>query len=592
MQDTTTLDDVELSPLMEKLRINKEGAFIFRRRRHNDWTDNYTLYRDKVQLNRLLQRQSVNIPLIKTTIKTLLKDIDDAPMLYFTNLDNNDQAEVFYNEYWKHNGEANKLIIKDIVDKRQVLLFGRSFKVMNIVNGMFMWEVIDPQDILVDRYIDPSNLDSARFIIIEHTYKPLSSLRSNPMWDTKAVRKLQDFHESNAGLIKAQANQLDFVDKQSRIASMGVVDAFSPIIGKTYVELNQFFIKEWNEKLGEDEIRYVVTADNMQVLFEAPLEQVIGVTQDHYWRSHYPITTWGDETERTDFWCDGVADALRTPNKVLNAYFSQDVENRTMRNFGMTYFNSSLGEEGFTPQTFTPEPFGWYPIPAGQKNIGDVLQRVEIPELNGNMEMMNFLLSISDKASAASTTQQGAQEDKQVTLGEVQLALKNSTERIKSMAIYYTDAWQEFGTKYVKMLEATSHLLDPQTIHRAGRLTKKMYTKTISPEDWYSKSGFKVEVQMQAERSEAAADSLQWLNASRQVMPNNAIVDEEYKKTLLENAKLPATKISEALKLDKQQQEAQQQMMQQQAQMGQPQPVQAGQPQAGQPMQLPAQATI
>ena len=72
--------------LLEKLRVNKESAFKHRRRRHFDWTDNYTLYRDKVMLNRLTQRQSVNVPLIKSTIKTLLKDVDDPPVLYFSNI--------------------------------------------------------------------------------------------------------------------------------------------------------------------------------------------------------------------------------------------------------------------------------------------------------------------------------------------------------------------------------------------------------------------------------------------------------------------------------------------------------------------------
>ena len=66
---------VQITPLMQKLRVDKQSAFLYRRRRQPDWTDNYTLGRDKVQINRLTQRQSVNVPLIKSTVKTLLKDI-------------------------------------------------------------------------------------------------------------------------------------------------------------------------------------------------------------------------------------------------------------------------------------------------------------------------------------------------------------------------------------------------------------------------------------------------------------------------------------------------------------------------------------
>lgn len=550
-------------PKIHNLNNNRWSSYWFRRRRHTEWTDNYTLYRDKVQLNRLTQRQSVNIPLIKYSIKTLLKDIDDAPMLYFINLDNDEQAEIFYNEYWKVSSENNKTTIKDIVDKRQVLLFGRSFKHLNLLNGAFYWEVKDPQDIGIDRYTDPANIDSARFMIIEHNYVPLSSLGTNPRYDKQMIAKLQNWHNTKDGLIAAQDNMLDYVEKQARLLSMGVIDQMVPILGETYIELIEHFTKVFDPVTKEDHIIYSVVADDYVPLFQAPLEEILGITQDNYWRSHYPLTSWADETERTDLWSDGVADTLRTLNKIMNAWFSQMVENRTLRNFGMTYFNSSMTDEGFTPQTFSPEPFGWYPIPAGEKALGDQIMRVDIPELgaDGTLEEMNFIKTIAEQASAATTFQQGDPGTQQMTLGEVNLLLQNAQQRVKSMAVYYTDSWKEFGHKYIKLLEGSSHLLKPQRIDRSGRFTKKMYTKVITPKDWFSKSGFKVEIKMKSEQVQDDMNNLQWLNAGRSIMPNNPVVDEEYKKKILENGGLSAEKIAEALKLDKQQTQQQQQAM-------------------------------
>jgi hypothetical protein len=541
-----------LSDFIQKVRVAKSGAFWFRRRRHPDWTDNYTLYRDKVQMNRLTQRQSVNIPLIKSAIKTLLKDIDDPPILYFTNLDNNDQAELFLNEYWKVAALKNKLTVKDIVDKRQVLLFGRSFKAMNIVNGNFYFDITDPQDMLVDRYVDPSDLDSARFVIQQHIYTPLSSLLTNPDFDTTETAKLQHFLGTRAGLIKAEENQLDFVERQKRMASMGVIDIFSPILGETYVELNKVFFKEFNPESKRDEITYAVTAEDMVTLYKSPLEDCIGETADHFWDSHYPYNTWGDETERTDFWSDGVADTLRTLNKVLNSWFSQMVENRTLRNFGMNYFNSSLTDEGFTPQTFEPVPWGWYPIPAGDKAMGDQIMRVEVPDLTDDLAEMNFIMQIAQQASAATTFQEGVQGQQQVTLGEVQLLLANAKQRVKSMAVYYTDAWYDFGLKFSKMLEAAPDKLDDVTLHKKGRLTKKMFTKTISPHDWLTKSGYNVEVRMKSEMEEADTASLQKLQYAKSIMPNNQALDTIVKKKSLDFADLAASEISEVMKEEEQ----------------------------------------
>ena len=541
--------------LLDKLRVNKESAFKFRRRRHGDWTTNYLLYRDKVMYNRLTQRQSVNIPLIKSSIQTLLKDVDDPPILYFANLDNNDQAEVYYNAYWDYVSKRNDLILKDIMDKLQVMLYGRSYKFLNIIDGDFTHEVVDPQDVLIDRYVDPSDIDSARFLIREHLYVPLASLKTNPIFDNAAVSRLQDFLGSEAGLIKADQNQLDWVEKMKREAGLGVIDAFNPILGETYVELNYFFIKEFNETLGEDELKIIITAEDMEVLYSNTLEGHIGETNDHFWRNHYPATSWGNQTERTDWYSDGVADSLRTPNQILNTMFSQMIENRILKNFNMTWFNSSLTDEGFLPQTFDPIPGGWYPIPVpeGQK-MGDVLMPVAVGDLQDNIGEMNFILQIAQQASAATTFQQGVQpEGQQITLGEVQILLTQAQEKVKAMAVYYTAAWEDFGLKYTKMLDAGDDLIGETVIHKKGRLTKKNYSKTITPKMWFSKQGYKVEVIMKQDMEAKTGDDLQKLQYAKSLMPTNKKLDTVIKTKALEFADINATEMSEILKEDEQQ---------------------------------------
>lgn len=547
--------------LMSQLREDKEGSFWFRRRRHPQWHDNYTLYRDTVQLNRLTQRQSVNIPVMKYSLKTLMKDIDDAPILYFANLDNDDQAEVYFNEYWKHVKDESKTTIQDLVDKKQVLLFGRSCKALNIINGLFSWEVVDPQDLLVNEFVNPANLDTARFICREHIYKPLSSLRTNPLWDNAAVAALQEKYKGAKALEHSDANYLDWIEKRKRFASLGDIYAFTPLLGETWIELNEWEVKIFDSRINEDRLHYIVTADDDQILFHDLLENVIGDTKDHYWRNHFTITSWADDTERSDFWSDGVADTIRTPNKVANAWFSQLVESRTLRSFGMNIYNSNLGDEGFAPQTFQPIPWGWFgiPVPEGSK-LGDVYTHLELPDLSDSWKDIEFLLQIVEKASAATTFQQGDMPDKTITLGEVQLLLKNATERVKSMAVFYTDSWKDFGIKFTKMLEAAPHMLDDVRIHKKGRLTNKMYTKVISPKDYLAKEGYAVQVEMQSEKDMNDQDDLQWLNAAKTVMPNNKTVDSAYKRKLLERARLSADEMAEALKEDQQQAESMAQM--------------------------------
>ena len=297
------------APELLMLLQDKESGYNWRQRRHADWKENYTLYRDKVKTNRLTQRQSVNLPLMKTAVRTLLKDVDDMPVLYFQNRDNNDEAEAFKNEYWQWTVEQNKLDLQDLVDKRQVFLFGRSFTQWQIVDGRVKVTVQDPQDILVSRFWDPFDLLSSRFLIHTHIFVPLTSLKLNPDYDQEEVAKLEKWFASDMGIVKAADNLQMLVEKNQKMEDMGVPDVESPVLGETYVELDLHFRYRDNEKTEKgdsipSQIFLYVSAEDQHLLLKGqkkPLEQLIGSTKDNYWRNHYPYVSWADDLERQDF---------------------------------------------------------------------------------------------------------------------------------------------------------------------------------------------------------------------------------------------------------------------------------------------------
>src|SRR3990172_2690232 len=459
------------NPELQMLRNNKISGYNYRERRHEDWDDNYELYRDHVTINRLTQRQSVNIPLMKQTIRTLLKDVDDMPVLFFENLDNDKEAELFKNEYWNWTVEQNNMELQDIVDKRQVFLYGRRFDQWQIVDGRIVMTVQDLMDILVESYMNPYALHSSRYLIHTHIFKPLTTLEQNEDYDQEAVARLKNFYATNLGLIKAKSNMKMLAEKNNRLADLGQTDIQNPILGETYVELTLHFVyrKDGDEP---EQIYLYVEVDNEEILMKKRLEEVIGVTKDHYWRNHFPYNTWADDVDRQDFWSDGIGDIVRTPNKIINAWFSQLVENRTLRNFGMTYYDSTAADGEFQPQTFNPIPFGWYGVPG---KPADILQRVEIPELSESLDEIEFVINMIEKATGATATQQGATTERQITLGEVQLALGEAKERIKGMSKFYTPAWKQRGEIFYKLIEAGADKLDAVKIYKKGLNTDEIY---------------------------------------------------------------------------------------------------------------------
>ena len=573
MVDEITPNDPELEMLIR----NKDSGYNYRKRRHSEWDENYELYRDKVKINRLTQRQSVNIPLMKQTVRTLLKDVDDMPVLYFENLDNDKEAEVFLNEYWKWTVDYNRMDLQDIVDKRQVFLFGRSFDQWQVADGKVKTTVQDPMDILVDRYMSPFDLHSSRFLIHTHIFTPLSEIESNPMYSKEAIKELKLFHATDQGLVMAADNKSMLTEKNQKMADMGVPDVDSPILGETVVELTLHFVydssfvdKDGEKKDVEEQLMLYVEADDHVILMKEPLEEVIGTTKDNFWRNHFPYNSWADDLERQDFWSDGIGDMVRTPNKVLNSWFSQLVENRTLRNFGMHYFDSSI--EGFQPQTFNPVAWGWYPVPG---KPSEVMQKVDIPDLSESLDEMEFLIGVVEKATGATSTQQGEVAERSITLGEVQLALGEAKERIKGMSKFYTPAWEQRGLMFLRMVEAAGNKLDAVKVYKKGRNTDDIYSREIEPKDWKTESGYRVKVWSQDEKETQDTEALQKLNAVKGNMPDNLKLAEIYQRKLLEFAKLPPDDINEIMEVEKQKREALMGMMG------------AAQPQI--PGQLPAQ---
>lgn len=541
------LTDLEIITLFKD---QKKSGYEFRERRQPDWNENYSLYRDRVTTNRLTQRQSVNVPLMKGAINTNMKDMTGMPQLEFDNLDNDEVGEVFYNEYYKEVAEQGRFTVKDLIDKKQGLLYGRTFKKLHIIEGQFDFEVVDPQDMLIDRFVDPANIDSARYLIQTNIYRTITELESNDDFDQSEVARMRTYFEGGKGVLESDDNFMAASDRAKRLADMGLNDAMAPIVGETYIELNEVYIRLWSERLEREVFHVLVVATTGSgdfLLSSDELCEVLGQTRDNYWYNHLPYVSWGGDLELTDFWSDGSADIYRTPNKILNVWWSQYVENRTLRSFGMNYYDAT--NKKFQPSTFVPEAGGWYGLPG---KPSEVFQRVDIPELTGTTDDMTFMIALAEKAGAATAAQQGDVEKRDVTLGEIKIALSEAKERVGILSVFYNESWKEFGTKYIKLLEGSADLISPIEITRKGRLGKLNYTRTVDPKEWFARSGYKVQVKFESDKQKEDIEQIEKLNAARAIMPANVPLDSIYKRKIVEFAGLNPDEVAQVMEFEEQ----------------------------------------
>ena len=151
MPPTTQL--AMLSDKMLKLKRERDTAREHQERKHKTWDENYELYRNKVRTNRLTQRQTVNLPLMKETIKTILSKIDDPPQIDWKEKSSDEMKELIFQEIWNTQFRDQKLEWLDILDKKNVLLYGISTKFLNPTDETVDISVLDVFDVVFDPLI-------------------------------------------------------------------------------------------------------------------------------------------------------------------------------------------------------------------------------------------------------------------------------------------------------------------------------------------------------------------------------------------------------------------------------------------------------
>jgi hypothetical protein len=552
-----------MEKILEKLKKEKEAGRELQDRKHLDWDDNYELYRNKVKTNRLTQRQAVNIPLMKETIKTLLSRIDEPPEVDWKNLEDDEQKEIVYQEIWNSFTKSNNLQLIDVLDKKNVLLYGSSVKKLNIGENGIEASVMDIYDILIDPLMNVWDLESARFIINHNIFRSVREVLADKRYSKEGKEALKIWADSEPAVIQGKVNEEELQKKMERMKAMGVNDSEFPYYagGDIIVNLTEHYTEVWNTKKQEFERRVYVYAEDDILLSDDLLEDLIGINQ-------WPFVRWSEDPETNDIYPDSVADLVRVPNKVLNIWFSQLIENRTLKNFQMHWY---LPSQNYQPQTYTPGPGMMLPAPAGE-DINKVIKPVEISGLDDTLASINAITQIVERGSGATAIDKGVAEKGTQTLGEVQILVGKANERTLGMAKFYRLAWYEFAKKWDALMQANApKLLKLFKVSKEG----KAYPKSVLQKEW--KSEYEPMVRSSSEQEEESIKGMQKFQFIISQFPNNIALRKISQKRMLELVDLSPEELKQVEDAEEQmfQQQQQAQQAQQMQPVQQPQPVQS-----------------
>jgi hypothetical protein len=506
--DYTTTNSYDKSDFMTALLKERKVARDFQERKHQDWNENYELSRNKVRTNRLTQRQAVNVPLMKETEKTLLSKIDDAPNVDWKELSGDQQKEIIYQTIWDDQFKKQKFEWKDILDKKNVLRYGLSTKMLNIGDNGIEVNVLDVYDIVFDPMMDPMDIETARFIIRQNIMKPLREILADDRYTEKGKQELKTYIGSTDAIIQDGLNREELVKKQERLVAMGVndreFDRFAA--GDVLISLCEHYTKKWNTSKKAFERRVVVYAADNVVLMDELLKDLIGV-------DFYPFVVWSEDPETNDIYPDSVDDMIRTPNKILNSWFSQLAENRTLKNFQMHWFDAT--KQGYVPQTYEPGPGRMLPAPG---NPRETIMPVEISGLDDTLQAIDFVIKMAERGSGATAIEKGQSEAGAQTLGEIQVLVGKAGERTLAMQKFYRGSWYELANKWSALMHANATKM--MKLYKVGP-DGAIYPKSVYPSDWKSTFGYDPIVSSSSEEEQNDIKSMQKFQFVMSQSPNN-----------------------------------------------------------------------
>lgn len=505
------------SDVLSKVIQDRDDAIRFQAARHSHWTENYDLARDIVSNNRLLQRHPVNMPLMKENEQAYLGKMTDVPNMYFQCIhddpDVQAKKELLINEYWEDEMVRMDLPVMDFLGKKNVYYTGRTVFKLGLQDRQVTISPMDPFDVVLDPKMKPWDIESARHIHHLNIFKPLGAVLSDKRYTGEGRRKLRAHLATSIGIQQAGMAADQLAAKLLRLADMGFKQFLSEMGREKVVTINESIDEIWDAKQGKY-VRHVITyAFNTILLRKVTLKDAMGT-------EFMPYETWASSPDTSVLWDVGPADGQRTLNKVENIWMSQLLENRTLRNYGMNFFDST--NQSFNPQSYTPKPFGFYPVPGDPNKI---IKSVGIADMTESLDEMEYLRNMASRVIAVTDINKGISSPGDRTKAESELLFEESYKPVSNQTKFYTAFWRRLADKWYKLKMANLNTGDKTTLQRRGK-NGVMYSYDMKLSEIQNKRGYNIKVMSREMKDQQTNQMIKKLQAVKSIIgPNNAGVN-------------------------------------------------------------------
>jgi hypothetical protein len=508
--DTRAEDKVILEQIIE----DKNAAIEYQKPRQGAWTENYNLARDRVVNNPLIQRHPVNVPLMKENELAWLGKIDDVPEIYFDCISEDmelaQKNELLINEYWQKDYDRLNMAGIDFIGKRIVFYTGRTHSKIGIKDGKFMVWPLDPFDVVVDPKTDPLDLQSAMHIHNMHIYKTLREVLADNTISKEAKSKLNSYIATNKGMFSTSDTADQIKAKMERLSALNINNYDSIIGTDILIECTETVRRLWNKQAQKFDLYVILQAFDTVILKKRTMREALGVDWINY-------ATWCYNPDTQLYWELGPGDITRNPNKISNLWLSQLLENRTLRNYQMHFYDAT--NEEFSPDAFIPRPFGFYGLPG---NPNDIIKSVPVLEMSESLDELEYVRTMGSRGMITTDIDKGMTPSGNRTKGEIEILANRSQRQVNNLQKFYSRYWYDIANMWKELSISKAISSDRVKLEKRGN-NSQMYQFELKPKSLNDKSQYRVKVTQKSQKEDETKDKLQKIAFARQQFANDPI---------------------------------------------------------------------
>lgn len=408
-----------------------EFARDFKQGKIKNWKINEDLYYGRKNVVET-SRANVDLGQMASFVHTLLSKIDNPLTFKFVKRKKSQLQRVqLLNALKVTDQEKNDWDIKDIVGKKQAIIYGRAIFSYHAdsVDGKYAshLEPVDVYDYLIDPSAGGIDLERAYYMGRYGVVKSREELKAG----VKA--KIYNATETNRlieGASNATESTQEEVNKKSRTYDTNVYTSEKEITGS-----DKFKFWEWYTTYqGERYYLLLSTQGSTAVRVE--------LLSDIFISNMFPFWTWAAFPDLTEFWTPSYCDYVREIYMAQAVSINQMLDNAEQINKPQKVVNigaiENLAELKYRRDGYIKVKKDF--------NVDQALQTIKVASINTPIQVFQLLDGISEKASGVTAGAKGVSDEDKVGIYEGNQA--NAADRFGFLNKSYSFGYKRFSKLY------------------------------------------------------------------------------------------------------------------------------------------------